>query len=84
MVTKEVADALQPSCGTLDCHRQVTRNLRLFGARGLRLDPTHTSPDRLETCLLAEPKRRIAGARCQAAARVTAAASFDRRDGCVR
>jgi hypothetical protein len=32
-----VADALQPSCGTLDCHGQAGRNLRLFGGRGLRL-----------------------------------------------
>jgi hypothetical protein len=40
-----VADALQPSCGTLDCHGQVGRNLRLFGARGMRLDPRHTSAE---------------------------------------
>lgn len=33
-----VADGMQPSCGTLDCHGQATRNLRLFGSRGLRLD----------------------------------------------
>jgi hypothetical protein len=33
-----VADSLQVSCGTLDCHGQTGRNLRLFGARGLRLD----------------------------------------------
>lgn len=35
-----VADAMQPSCGTLDCHGQAQRNLRLFGARGLRLAAT--------------------------------------------
>lgn len=40
-----VADALQPSCGTLDCHGQIGRNLRLFGGRGLRLDPQHTSAE---------------------------------------
>lgn len=40
-----VADALQPSCGTLDCHGQMGRNLRLFGARGLRLDPHHHSAE---------------------------------------
>jgi hypothetical protein len=40
-----VADALQPSCGTLDCHGQLGRNLRLFGARGLRLDPRHNSAE---------------------------------------
>ena len=37
-----VADALQVSCGTLDCHGQSGRNLRLFGARGLRLDAMAT------------------------------------------
>jgi hypothetical protein len=37
-----VADALQVSCGTLDCHGQRGRNLRLFGARGLRLDAMAT------------------------------------------
>lgn len=40
-----VADALQPSCGTLDCHGQRGRNLRLFGGRGLRLDPHGNSAD---------------------------------------
>jgi len=33
-----VSDALQPHCGTLDCHGQFTRNLRLYGGRGLRLE----------------------------------------------
>jgi len=37
-----VADALQPSCGTLDCHGQAQRNWRLFGGRGLRLASTNT------------------------------------------
>jgi hypothetical protein len=37
---ENVADAMQPSCGTLDCHGQQDRNLRLVGARGLRLAPT--------------------------------------------
>jgi hypothetical protein len=44
-----VADALQPSCGTLDCHGQPGRNLRLFGARGLRLDAHDTSAEGLTT-----------------------------------
>ena len=35
-----VHDALQPSCGTLDCHGQVGRNLRLYGGQGLRLAPS--------------------------------------------
>jgi hypothetical protein len=40
-----VADALQPSCGTLDCHGQRGRNLRLCGGRGLRLNPKGNSAD---------------------------------------
>ena len=32
-----VADALQLSCATLDCHGQVGRNLRIYGYGGLRL-----------------------------------------------
>lgn len=42
---ENVADAMQPSCGTLDCHGQVGRNLRLFGARGLRLSAMETSAE---------------------------------------
>lgn len=41
----KVADALQPSCGTLDCHGQRNRNLRLYGGRGLRFDPSSNSAD---------------------------------------
>ncbi|MEA2698166.1 MAG: hypothetical protein QOI66_2437 [Myxococcales bacterium] len=40
---ERVADAMQPHCGTLDCHGQIGRNLRLFGGRGLRLAP-NTNP----------------------------------------
>jgi hypothetical protein len=32
-----VGDAMQRRCGTLDCHGQIGRNLRLFGRLGLRL-----------------------------------------------
>lgn len=32
-----VAAAMQHRCGTLDCHGQVGRNLRLYGFGGLRL-----------------------------------------------
>jgi len=42
---EHVADAMQPSCGTLDCHGQRDRNLRLYGGRGLRLDPADDSSD---------------------------------------
>ena len=34
---ERVADAMQPHCGTLDCHGQIGRNMRLYGGRGLRL-----------------------------------------------
>ncbi len=42
---EKVADAMQPSCGTLDCHGQVGRNLRLYGARGLRMSAMETSAE---------------------------------------
>ena len=35
----QVADAMQLHCGTLDCHGQVGRNMRLYGQFGRRLDP---------------------------------------------
>jgi hypothetical protein len=34
-----VANAMQIHCGTLDCHGQISRDLRLYGLHGLRLDP---------------------------------------------
>ncbi len=34
-----VADLLVKRCGTLDCHGEVGRNLRLYGSTGLRLAP---------------------------------------------
>jgi hypothetical protein len=40
-----VADMLQTTCGTLDCHGQLGRNLRLYGARGLRFDPKDNSAE---------------------------------------
>ena len=42
---ESVADAMQPHCGTLDCHGQAGRNMRLFGSRGLRLAPDATPLD---------------------------------------
>ena len=33
-----VSEVLDYSCGTLDCHGKVGRNLRLYGTFGLRLD----------------------------------------------
>lgn len=35
-----VAVMLNRTCGTLDCHGQVGRNLRIYGREGLRLDPS--------------------------------------------
>jgi hypothetical protein len=40
-----VDDVLQGSCGTLDCHGQPGRSLRLYGGRGLRLSPQGNSAD---------------------------------------
>jgi hypothetical protein len=34
--------ALDYRCGTLDCHGNSYRNLRIFGYGGLRLDPSHS------------------------------------------
>jgi len=40
-----VDDVLQATCGTLDCHGQLGRALRLYGGRGLRLAPTDNPAD---------------------------------------
>jgi hypothetical protein len=40
-----VDDVLQATCGTLDCHGQLGRNLRLYGGRGLRLSPRGNPAD---------------------------------------
>lgn len=48
-----VGDYLDHRCGTLDCHGQLDRNLRIWGCEGLRLGPgsvpgctqTPTTPD---------------------------------------
>ena len=36
---RTLSNALGTGCASLDCHGQVGRNLRLYDARGLRLDP---------------------------------------------
>ncbi|MFI5301931.1 MAG: hypothetical protein ACHREM_27900, partial [Polyangiales bacterium] len=33
-----VANMLNKTCGTLDCHGEIGRNLRIYGREGLRLD----------------------------------------------
>jgi hypothetical protein len=38
----DVGNALQMRCGTLDCHGQVGRNMRLYGFGGLRLSAPET------------------------------------------
>ena len=35
--------AMGPSCGSLDCHGQPGRNLRIYYSRGLRLSPKDIS-----------------------------------------
>jgi hypothetical protein len=40
-----VDNVLQASCGTLDCHGQVGRSLRLYGSRGLRWSKTGNPAD---------------------------------------
>jgi len=34
-----VSDFLDHRCGSLDCHGQIGRNLRIWGCEGMRLDP---------------------------------------------
>jgi hypothetical protein len=46
-----VSRVLSAHCGSLDCHGQIGRNLRVYGQYGLRLDPT-TRPDGEGTTLL--------------------------------
>lgn len=36
---RPVAQYLNHRCGTLDCHGQTGRNLRIWGCEGMRLDP---------------------------------------------
>jgi hypothetical protein len=38
-----VGDYLDHRCGSLDCHGQIGRNLRIWGCEGMRLDP-HAVP----------------------------------------
>jgi hypothetical protein len=35
-----VAEYLDERCGTLDCHGTMSRNLRIWGCEGMRLDPS--------------------------------------------
>jgi hypothetical protein len=54
-----VSDAMQLKCGSLDCHGQIGRNLRLFGHYGLRLadadnpyEPFMSTPEEYEASYL--------------------------------
>jgi hypothetical protein len=38
-----LGDTLENHCGSLDCHGSIARNLRVYGANGLRLDPNDIS-----------------------------------------
>src|SRR3954451_11599209 len=44
-----VDGAMQLHCGTLDCHGQVNRDLRLYGTHGLRLDPKDSPTEGVTT-----------------------------------
>jgi hypothetical protein len=47
--TGDVAPALGWSCGSLDCHGTVARNMRIYSQYGLRLAPNDTSASSLST-----------------------------------
>jgi hypothetical protein len=49
-----VGNFLDQRCGTLDCHGQVGRNLRIWGCDGMRLDPKDVPICSLETTTPAE------------------------------
>src|SRR5579863_7327102 len=55
-VFPQVADAMQLHCGTLDCHGQIGRNMRLYGQFGMRLNPADdplgqvTTPAEYDAC----------------------------------
>ena len=44
-----VSDMLARRCGSLDCHGQDGRGLRLYGKFGLRLDPSHIPGGHMDT-----------------------------------
>src|SRR4051812_35792675 len=44
-----VGSAMQMHCGTLDCHGEVNRDLRLYGLHGLRLDPNDNPLEHVTT-----------------------------------
>lgn len=52
-----VSDALVYQCGTLDCHGNAFRNMRLYGYGGLRLDDTFHPDSRPSFRFPAEVRR---------------------------
>lgn len=36
-----LGDTLENHCGSLDCHGNIARNMRVYGVNGLRLDPNN-------------------------------------------
>jgi hypothetical protein len=46
-----VAGMLVQACGTLDCHGQISRNLRLYGDTGLRFSPLDVPSTLLPTTM---------------------------------
>jgi hypothetical protein len=49
-----VSDLLDHRCGTLDCHGNSYRNLRIYGREGLRLSPTDRPTSQPNTTTTAE------------------------------
>ena len=49
-----VSPFLETGCGTLDCHGQLQRPLRIMGSYGLRLDPNDVPDPVLEPTTVAE------------------------------
>ena len=49
-----VSDLLDHRCGTLDCHGNTYRNLRIYGREGLRFSPTDQPTSKPGTTTVAE------------------------------
>jgi hypothetical protein len=57
-----VSDMLHARCGSLDCHGQVARNLRLYGVNGLRFSAVDFPGTEGDTTTPAEHDRNYAAA----------------------
>ena len=57
-----MSDMLHARCGSLDCHGQVARNLRLYGINGLRFSATDVPGTEGDSTTSAEYDRNYAAA----------------------